>query len=149
MFGSAIPINTGLSFGVGFIYLFTIGGLTGVILAQSAIDVIFHDSYYVVAHFHYVLSLGAVYAIIAGLLSYREKILAGISKKKNKWNKRKGESTITTLIIVFIGMTSSVNLTFFPMHFLGLSGMARRIVDYADNFNTYNYVCSFGSMATS
>jgi len=120
-------------FTIGFIALFTIGGISGLILANAGIDLIFHDTYYVVAHFHYVLSMGAVFAIFAGFYYWCGK-MTGLG-----YNEILGKVHFT---IFFIG----VNLTFFPMHFLGCAGMPRRIPDYEDCFEQWNVFESIGSI---
>jgi len=135
MWGGNIVIKTPMLFALGFILLFTIGGITGVILANAGIDIALHDTYYVVAHFHYVLSMGAVFTIFAGFFYWFKK-MTGFS-----YPERESQYFFWLLF-------AGVNLTFFPMHFLGLGGMPRRIPDYPDIFALLNYVETVGAVVS-
>jgi cytochrome c oxidase subunit I len=135
MWGGSIEFKTPMVWAIGFIFLFTVGGVTGVMLANAGIDAFLHDTYYVVAHFHYVLSLGAIFAIFAGFYYWIEK-MSGY-----KYSEFLGQLHFW---ITFIG----VNLIFFPQHFLGLQGMQRRVPDYADGYALWNQVSSIGYVVT-
>ncbi|MHA3916043.1 cytochrome c oxidase subunit I [Halovulum sp. GXIMD14793] len=132
MWGGSIEFKTPMLFAIGFIFLFTVGGVTGVVLSQAAVDRLYHDTYYVVAHFHYVMSIGAVFGIFCGVYYWIGKMTG--RQYPELWGK-------IHFWMFFIG----ANITFFPQHFLGRQGMPRRYIDYPEQFATFNYISSIGA----
>jgi len=156
LWGGYMKTKTSILFVLGFIILFTLGGLTGIVLANSGLDTALHDTYYVVGHFHYVLSMGAIFSIFAGYyfwFSFFKKPKIG-TIYRHPHTLDLIEITIPTKYIESDGVAHfwmtflGVNLTFFPMHFLGLSAMPRRIPDFPDIYSFWNTVCSLGSFIT-
>jgi cytochrome c oxidase subunit 1 len=132
MWGGSIEFKTPMLWAFGFLFLFTLGGVTGIVLAQAGVDRAYHDTYYVVAHFHYVMSLGAVFSIFAGIYFYLPKMSG---RMYPEWAGK----------LHFWAMFIGANITFFPQHFLGRQGMPRRYIDYPEAFAYWNYVSSWGA----
>jgi len=132
MWGGSVEFKTPMLWAMGFLFLFTLGGVTGIVLSQAGVDRVYHDTYYVVAHFHYVMSLGAVFSIFAGIYFYLPKMSG---RMYPEWAGK----------LHFWAMFIGANLTFFPQHFLGRQGMPRRYIDYPEAFAYWNYVSSWGA----
>ncbi len=132
MWGGSVEFKTPMLWAIGFIFLFTVGGVTGVVLSQAAVDRAYHDTYYVVAHFHYVMSIGAVFCIFAGIYYWLAKMSG---RQYPEWAGK------LHFWMMFVG----ANVTFFPQHFLGRQGMPRRYMDYPEQFALWNYISSIGA----
>jgi cytochrome c oxidase subunit 1 len=132
MWGGSVEFKTPMLWAMGFLFLFTLGGVTGIVLSQAPLDRAYHDTYYVVAHFHYVMSLGAIFCIFAGVYYWCAKMTG---RQYPEWAGK----------VHFWAMFIGANVTFFPQHFLGRQGMPRRYIDYPEQFALWNYVSSWGA----
>tara|TARA_A100001037_G_scaffold63379_1_gene55482 strand:- start:2810 stop:3643 length:834 start_codon:yes stop_codon:yes gene_type:complete len=133
MWGGSIEFKTPMLYAMGFIFLFVVGGVTGITLANAGVDMAFHDTYFVIAHFHYVLSIATIFGIFCGVFYWLPKMCGNMyNETLGKWQ----------FWITFIG----VNILFFPQHFLGMAGMPRRIPDYPDAYAGWNLISSFGAL---